>query len=70
MLVETPARVEHSASGLNFGGFIVRPRSYEHDDDVIIMNEVRRCASGPVQRAPTRFVSMIDKIGHSDRSTS
>jgi hypothetical protein len=34
------------------------------------MNEVRRCASDTVQRASTKFISMIDQTGHSDRSTS
>jgi hypothetical protein len=70
MLIETPARVEHSASGIIFRRIFLRPWAYEHDDDVIIMNESQRCASDPVQRASTKFISMIDQTGHSDRSTS
>jgi hypothetical protein len=42
----------------------------QHDEDVIQMNEARRCASGWVQRRPPKVVRMIDKPGHSDRSTS
>jgi hypothetical protein len=42
----------------------------QHDEDVIQMNEVHRHASGWVQRRPPKVVRMIDKPGHSDRSTS
>lgn len=41
--------------------------STEHDELVIQMNEVRRCASGGVQRAAANVVSMIDEPGTSDR---
>ena len=37
----------------------------EHDEDVTEMNEVRRCASGRVQRAASKLASMIDGPGHS-----
>jgi hypothetical protein len=42
----------------------------EHDQNVMQMNEARRCASGPVQWAPISIIAMIDKPGHSDRSAS
>jgi hypothetical protein len=42
----------------------------QHDEDVMQMNEAHDQASGAVQRAPPRVVGMIDKPGHSDRSTS
>jgi hypothetical protein len=42
----------------------------QHDEDVIQMNEARRGASGWVQRRTPKVVGMIDKPGHSDRSTS
>jgi hypothetical protein len=78
--IETPARVEHSTSGIR-GGLVARPGGYEHDDDVrimkyehdedvMIMNKAHHAASGGVQRLPTRLVNMIDKPGHPDRSTS
>lgn len=36
----------------------------DHDEDVMEMNEVRRCASGRVQPAPANLPSMIDGPGH------
>ena len=36
----------------------------EHDQHVIQMNEVYRCASGEVQRAEVRVARMIDEPGH------
>jgi hypothetical protein len=39
----------------------------EHDQDVTEMNEVRRCASGQVQRAAASFIRMIGEPGHIDR---
>jgi hypothetical protein len=36
----------------------------EHDQHVIQMNEVRRRASGPVQRAAPKVAAMIDETGH------
>jgi len=42
----------------------------QHDQDVMEMNEAHDRASGWVQRAPPKVVGMIDKPGHSDRSTS
>jgi hypothetical protein len=39
----------------------------EHDEHVIQMNEVRRCASGWVQRAAHKVATMIDEPRPSDR---
>jgi hypothetical protein len=36
----------------------------EHDEDVMEMNEVRRRASGWVQRVTNKFAPMIDEPGH------
>jgi hypothetical protein len=36
----------------------------EHDEHVIQMNEVRRCASGWVQRAACKVATMIEEPGH------
>jgi hypothetical protein len=36
----------------------------EHDENVIQMNEVHRCASEWVQRAAIKVVSMIEEPGH------
>jgi hypothetical protein len=41
--------------------------SAEHDEDVIQMNEARRCASREVQRAAPKVAPMIDEPGQSDR---
>jgi hypothetical protein len=79
----TPGRAEHSGARSYFRGIDViaaparfarrslsGPQPVQHDEDVIQMNEVHRGASGWVQRAPPKVVRMIDKPGHSDRSTS
>jgi hypothetical protein len=47
-----------------------RSAASQHDEDVMQMNEAHRRASGWVQRQPPKVVRMIDKPGHSDRSTS
>jgi len=39
----------------------------KHDEDVIQMNDVHRCASAWVHRAARNVVSMIDEPGDSDR---
>jgi hypothetical protein len=39
-------------------------RNPQHDQDVIQMNEARHCASGEVQRAVVRVISMISDPGH------
>jgi hypothetical protein len=36
----------------------------QHDEHVIQMNEVHRCASGWVQRAARKVAAMIDEPGH------
>jgi hypothetical protein len=36
----------------------------EHDEYVIQMNEVRRCASAGVQRAAPKVTGMINEPGH------
>jgi len=41
-----------------------KPRAWEHDEDVIQMNEVHGCASEWVQRAAIKVVSMIEEPGH------
>jgi hypothetical protein len=41
-----------------------RQAEAEHDEHVMEMNEVRRCASGWVQRAASKLVRMIDGPGH------
>jgi hypothetical protein len=43
---------------------VIAAGSAEHDEDVIQMNEVRRCASARVQRAATKVAAMIDEPGH------
>jgi hypothetical protein len=47
---------------LIFGPTSIAARA-EHDQDVIQMNEVRRCASGWVQRAAPKVAAMIDEPG-------
>jgi hypothetical protein len=46
------------------------PPPSQHDEVVIQMNKAHRRASGWVQRPPLKVIPMIDKPGHSDRSTS
>jgi hypothetical protein len=42
----------------------VREYRSEHDEHVMQMNEVHRCASGWVQRAARKVAFMIDEPGH------
>ncbi len=56
-----PGRNEINRASGRSASDAIRP---EHDQDVIQMNEVRRRASGRVQRRTTRVACMIDEPGH------